>query len=160
MADGESRASFHVDVNGATGNSGSAFALALGLTTEPEPKYSRNELSRKTGAVHLHKRERPSRLSPLGRSHLCCSDVFVAKYREFRACPFHHPVRPAQSPEVRYRITIFFTSAAFPLTTSRAKNTLFVAILPVWRRPSHVARKVPAAASWSTSVRTIRPCRS
>ena len=36
MADGVSRANFHVDVNGATDNSGSAFALAFGLTTEPE----------------------------------------------------------------------------------------------------------------------------
>ncbi len=36
MTDGESQANFHVDVNGATTQSGSAFALAFGLTTEPD----------------------------------------------------------------------------------------------------------------------------
>lgn len=36
MTDGVSQANFHVDVNGATGDSESTFALAFGLTTEPD----------------------------------------------------------------------------------------------------------------------------
>ena len=36
MADGSSQANFHVDVNGASGDSGSAFSLVFGLATEPD----------------------------------------------------------------------------------------------------------------------------
>src|SRR5439155_3960203 len=60
-------------------------------------------------------------------------------------------------PVARYSITSFFVSTTRPPATSRAKNTPLPAGVPASVRPFQLARNVPAAASWSTSVRTDRP---